>query len=46
VTFECEKLEIRESFILCEMDEVDLILGDTFFVAHIVDVRRKPARQS
>jgi len=26
------------------MDEVDLILGDTFFEAHAVDVRRKPAR--
>jgi hypothetical protein len=46
VTLEYEKLEFKEGFTLCEMDEVDLILGDTFFVAHIVDVRRKPARQS
>ena len=37
-------LEFVESFTLCEMDEVDLILGDTFFEAHAVDVRRKPAR--
>ena len=35
-------LEFVESFTLCEMDEVDLILRDTFFEAHIVDVRRKP----
>ena len=35
-------LEFVESFTLCEMDEVDLILGDTFFEAHTVDVRRKP----
>ena len=34
-------LEFVESFALCEMDEVDLILGDTFFEAHIVDVRCK-----
>ena len=37
-------LEFVESFTLCEMDEVDLILGDTFFEAHIVDVRLKPVR--
>ena len=37
-------LEFVESFTLCEMDEVDLILGDTFFEAHTVDVRRKPVR--
>ena len=36
-------LEFVESFTLCEMDEVDLILGNTFFEAHIVDVRCKPA---
>ena len=35
-------LEFVESFTLCEMDEVDLILGDTFFEAHTMDVRRKP----
>ena len=35
-------LEFVESFTLCEMDEVDLILGDTFFEAHTVDVRCKP----
>ena len=37
-------LEFVESFTLCEMDEVDLILGNTFFEAHTVDVRRKPVR--
>ena len=37
-------LEFVESFILCEMDEVDLILGDTFFEAHTVDVRLKMVR--
>ena len=35
-------LEIVESFILCEINEMDLILKDTFFEVHIVDVRRKP----
>ena len=37
-------LEFVESFTLCEMDEVDLILGDTFFEAHTVDVRHKLVR--
>ena len=36
-------LEFVESFKLCEMDEVDLILGDTF-EAHTTDVRRKLVR--
>lgn len=44
VTLRCGTLEFVENFTLCEMDEVDLILGDTFFEAHTVDVRRKPAR--
>jgi hypothetical protein len=37
-------LEFTKNFTLCEMDEVDLILGDTFFEIHTVDVRRKPIR--
>ena len=37
-------LEFVESFTLCEMNEVDLILGDTFFEAHIVNMRRKLLR--
>jgi hypothetical protein len=41
VTLECEKLEIKETFTFCKMDEVDLILSDTFFEAHIADVRQK-----
>ena len=35
-------LEFVESFTLCKMDEVELILEDTFFEAHMVDVRHKP----
>ena len=42
VNLKSEALEFVESFTLCEMDKVDLILGDTYFEAHIVDVRRKP----
>ena len=44
VTMTSGMVEFVESFTLCEMDEVDLILGDTFFEAHSVDVRRKPTR--
>lgn len=33
VTLKCGTLEFVENFTLCEMDEVDLILGDTFFEA-------------
>ena len=39
VTLECKKLEIKETFTFCKMNEIDLILSDTFFEAHIVDVR-------
>ena len=31
-------------FTLCEIDEVILILEDTFFEAHMVDVRHKLVR--
>ena len=41
VNLKIEALEFVESFTLCEMDEVDLILGNTFFEVHIVDVRDK-----
>jgi hypothetical protein len=41
VTVECEKLEFWESFTLYKMNEVNLILGDTFFEAHTLDVKRK-----
>jgi hypothetical protein len=44
VTLECEKLEFQECFTLCKINEVDFILGNTFFEAHIVDVRRKRAQ--
>ena len=44
VTLKSGALEFVENFTLCEMDEVDLILGDTFFETHTVDVRRKPVR--
>jgi hypothetical protein len=44
VNLKCGTLEFKENFTLCEMDEVDLILGDTFFETHTVDVRRKPVR--
>jgi hypothetical protein len=42
VNLKCGMLEFKENFTLCEMDEVDLILEDTFFETHTVDVRRKP----
>jgi hypothetical protein len=35
---------IYEDFTLCEMDEVHLILGDTFVETHMVDVRHKSMR--
>jgi hypothetical protein len=44
VNLKCTTLEFKENFTLCKMDEVDLILGDTFFETHTVDVRRKPVR--
>jgi hypothetical protein len=44
VNLKCGTFEFKENFTLCEMDEVDLILGDTFFETHTVDVRRKPVR--
>lgn len=31
VTLKCKTLEFVENFILCEMNEVDLIFGDIFF---------------
>lgn len=36
--------EFKDNFTLSEMNEVDLILGDTFFETHTVDVRCKPVR--
>ena len=42
VTLKCGTSKFAESFTLCEMDKVNLILGDTFFKIHIADVRRKP----
>ena len=44
VTIRSGTWEFVENFTLCEMDEVDVILGDTFFESHAVDVRRKPTR--
>ena len=37
-------LEFVKSFTLCEMDEVDLILGDIFFIAHTMYMRLKHVR--
>ena len=42
VTLESGTVKFEENFILCEMDDVDLIFGNTFIEAHVVDVRRKP----
>ena len=39
VILKSRALEFVKSFILCTMFEVNLILGDTFFETHIVDVR-------
>ena len=44
VNLKSGSLKFVESFTLCEMDEVDLILGDTFFEAHTMDMRPKPVR--
>jgi hypothetical protein len=44
VNLKCRTLEFKENFTFCEIDEVDLILGDTFFETHTVDVRRKPVQ--
>lgn len=44
VSLEFGTFEFVKSFILCRMDEMDLILGDTYFETHTVDVRRKPDR--
>ena len=35
---------INKDFTLCEIEEVHLILEETFFKSHMVDVRRKPVR--
>ena len=32
------------NFTVCEMDGIDLILGNTFFDAYGVDIRRRPLR--
>ena len=39
MTLKSWALEFVESFTRCEMDEIDLMLGDMFFEAHIIDVR-------
>jgi hypothetical protein len=44
VNLKCGTLEFKNNFTLCEMDEVDFILGNIFFESHTVDVRRKPVR--
>ena len=41
VTLKSRELKFVESFTLCEMDKVDLILVDTFFKAFIVEVTQK-----
>jgi hypothetical protein len=33
-----------ENFTVCEMDEIDLILGSTFFDTYGVDIRRRTLR--
>ena len=42
VTLKCRTLDFVERFRLCEMDEVDFILGNTFSKIHKVDMKRKP----
>jgi hypothetical protein len=44
VTLKCRMLEFKENFILCNIDEINLILDDTFFEAHTMDVWQKSAR--
>ena len=41
MTLKSEALELVESLILCEMDEVDFILEDRFLKTHMLDVRQK-----
>ena len=38
-------LEFKENFTLCNIDEINLILDDTFFEAHTMDVWQKSAWQ-
>jgi hypothetical protein len=38
----CGTFNFKENFILCEMDEVKIILGEIFFETHTVDVTCKP----
>ena len=42
MTLKSEALEFVENFTLCEMDEVDLILMETFSKTRTMDVREKP----
>ena len=42
VTFKCGTFQFVKSFTLHKMNEVDLILEDTFFDTHTVDTRHKP----
>jgi hypothetical protein len=42
VEVKCGKFSFVEDFTLCDMDEVDFILGNTFLDTYGVDIRRRP----
>jgi hypothetical protein len=44
VKLKCGTMEFEENFTLYKMNKMDLILGDTFFKTHTVDVRHKPVQ--
>lgn len=43
VEVKCGKFTFVEDFTVCEMDGVDLILGNTFLDTYGVDIRRRPS---
>ena len=44
VEVKCQNFTFVENFTVCEMDGIDLILGNTFFDTYGVDIRRRPLR--
>lgn len=43
VEVKCGKFTFVEDFTVCEMDGVDLILGNTFLDTYAIDIRRRPS---
>ncbi len=43
VKVKCGKFSFVEDFTVCEMDGIDLILGNTFLDTYAIDIRRRPS---